>query len=335
MFSKNADSYKLDDNRLSGQTIYRTNPTQQEVKWERMKDTLKARRSRILDPVISKLPKEDLDEDVCRLQELQAQERQESIREGQKLRLLDNKHKFLENVVRAEKINEAKRVVAFRQEFQLPQQRRDYDLYDPHRWKSEPLVTYQNPEVQGPAAMMNFEGYKLMDTEGNLEADRRKYQREMLDLQTREDAVRQQRLSKIDELQQEIAATIANKAEDDQRRGELLKKAQAVDNAHQNEAMFQNRALQRQASKLDEARAAQDDIYYWTSGKLLDPQPNKVDIARGTDWRGLSRAEQLANFTGPKSVCQQVYQKRQKEAEEAERERRMVQQSKVQERLVK
>lgn len=55
MLSKNADSYKLDDNRLSGQTIYRTNPTQQELKWERMKDTLKARRSRILDPVISKI----------------------------------------------------------------------------------------------------------------------------------------------------------------------------------------------------------------------------------------------------------------------------------------
>lgn len=98
---------------------------------------------------------------------------------------------------------------------------------------------------------------------------------------------------------------------------------------------FQKRALQRQASKLDEAKAEQDDIHYWTSGKLLDPQPNKADVARRTDWRGHTRPEQLANFTGPRGVGQQVYQKRQKEAEEAERERRLVQQSKVQERLAK
>ena len=77
-----------------------------------------------------------------------------SIFPGRRMKLLDNKHKFQENVERTEKINEAKRVVAFRQEFQLPQQRREYDLSDPHRWKSEPVVTYQNPEVKGPAAMM-------------------------------------------------------------------------------------------------------------------------------------------------------------------------------------
>lgn len=82
-----------------------------------------------------------------------------------------------------------------------------------------------------------------MDTEGNLEAERRKYQREMLDLQTKEDAVRQQRLSKIDELEQEMAATIANKAEDDHRRGELLIKALAVDNAQQNEAMVSQQIM--------------------------------------------------------------------------------------------
>ena len=49
------ESYKLDDNRLSAQNVFRKDPTRQELKWERMKDTLNARRGRILDPAISKI----------------------------------------------------------------------------------------------------------------------------------------------------------------------------------------------------------------------------------------------------------------------------------------
>ena len=76
-----------------------------------------------------------------------------------------------------------------------------------------------------------------MDTERNLEAERRMYQRDMLDIQTKEDQIRRDRQAKIDELEQEIATIIANKAEDDHRRGEIIKRAEAMDVTRQNDVL--------------------------------------------------------------------------------------------------
>ena len=72
---------------------------------------------------------------------------------GRYFRQLDNEHKHRSHRDWQNKRNTALNEIAYRAEHQLPQERRDYDRYDKQAWKSERVVTFQDPDVQNPAAM--------------------------------------------------------------------------------------------------------------------------------------------------------------------------------------
>ena len=83
--------------------------------------------------------------------------------------------------------------------------------------------------------LFSFEGYKLENPE--LESARRRCQRDMLDLQSGENATRREREEQIEQLKNQIERTIGDKAEDDHRRVMAVRRADAMECARTNAKM--------------------------------------------------------------------------------------------------
>ncbi|OQV13060.1 hypothetical protein BV898_12717 [Hypsibius exemplaris] len=315
--------------------VARKDLTKRELKWDQMKDRLEARRVRILDPRVGDVTyrKEDLDVTCAEKRERQRLEWEAAVIEGQHVRKLDNAHKYMAYLDWQNKRNISINDVAFRQEFQLPQQRRDYDLYDRHKWKSERAVTFQDPDVQGPAAMYNFVGYKLEDP--TIEPERKCYQRAMLDIQSGENVKKREREEEIERLRNQIEQVIGDKAEDDHRRVVAMRRADAKECDRINAAMVADKARHRQCYKDDEMKAKKDEINHWKGGELLAGQFDKYDTKRKLHWRGHTPAKRMENFNGLTGVASQVQKKRDERLKRMEQEQKDFQAAKNSEQLAR
>ncbi|XP_058791408.1 RIB43A-like with coiled-coils protein 2 [Phymastichus coffea] len=143
---------------------------------ERKRQIEEARKARIFNPRVRRIgiDKEFLDKQVEEKKHQRALEKEEECRLNEALVRSSQLAILLERQHDQERRQLNKEINAFRQNFQKPQQRRDFDLYDPELLKKSKPPREENDYRLGPASAQIFEGE---DANG---ANRRREQREQM-----------------------------------------------------------------------------------------------------------------------------------------------------------
>ncbi|XP_055334518.1 RIB43A-like with coiled-coils protein 2 [Paramacrobiotus metropolitanus] len=304
-------------------------PTQQELKWETMRRNFEARRSRILhsDPRIANITikKEDIDAQMMQHQRRMDTDRQEALSLQSYLQQLDQLHYAEMYRARQAERSERSALTNYRQS----QQKQESRLVLEKHASPQPYH-HKDTSVQGPSAMINFDGFRYMDP--HIPLAKKKLQRSMLDEQVRQQANEREKANDLESLLERKEIQLGRTADNSQRRLLKLHKKDEISTFQQNLQQSQEDKILRRAKRDEEWKRDEEEISFWTHGSFLNEQPKKFDKFRRTDWRGETK-EQLQQMYSDVQYQQDV--KRQQKAKESRNELDRVQFVKEQERFAK
>ncbi|KAL7288715.1 hypothetical protein TKK_0017440 [Trichogramma kaykai] len=257
-----------------------------------------ARKKRIFNPRIRKIgvDKEFLDKQVEERKRLQDLEKEQECRLDQALVRNSQLAILLQRQQDEERRKLNKEINAFRQEYQKPQLRRDFDLYDPNLLKrSKPPRHPDNDDNLGLASAQKFEGE---DT--NLENRRREQKEQMqswIVQQVRERRLAEHEMKEAERSYQEVTLARDRRALELDHMERECRRRLSQATASFNKALADEQEARKRCRAAQDLEDARAEIYNHVTGDFLTEAPEQAISTRGpgkpiaSRYKGMSAAE--------------------------------------------